>query len=48
MSSKTYKYGEDISFDEIIITDITELDGFDCGNIELNKFLITYIMATQF
>lgn len=39
MSQTVYKYGEDISFEEIIITDKTELDGFDCGNIDLNKYM---------
>lgn len=39
MSKCAYKYGENINFEETIITDKSELNDFDCGDSDLNKYM---------
>ena len=39
MNEHIYEYGEDINFEQVLITDMSELDEFDCGNDDLNKYM---------
>lgn len=39
MSDCIYQFGEDINYENILVTDPSYLDDFDCGNKNLNKYM---------